>query len=169
LQGLHNIFVVIPQFLVSGLSAIMFAIFDPVQVPKAGAMSPPLPVPSSPANEGANATHARAGHNIGVAVKFMNDVVGMVVRDPAEEAEKNERGGQSNSVVYILRWVLSIDLDDVVILTAAQVGGCGSACRFYPMLEACQRNEASMTRGLPDRPLVGGPSFPYPGPTEVID
>lgn len=68
-------------------------------------MPPPTPVPSSLANEAANVTHTRAEHNVGVAVKFMSDIVGIVVRDPAEEAEKNERGGQSNSVVYIFRWV----------------------------------------------------------------
>lgn len=29
IQGIHNIFIVIPQFLVTGISSIIFAIFDP--------------------------------------------------------------------------------------------------------------------------------------------
>jgi hypothetical protein len=29
LQGIHNVFVVIPQFIVTGISAIIFAIFEP--------------------------------------------------------------------------------------------------------------------------------------------
>jgi solute carrier family 45, member 1/2/4 len=104
-QGLHNLFVVVPQFLVNGLSAIMFAIFDPVQAPKAGVMPPPLPVPSLPVNIGTNATDASKERNIRMAVNLMRDV-GVGLRDLESDraaAELNERGGQSNSVVYVFR------------------------------------------------------------------
>ena len=30
-QGIHNLFIVIPQFIVTGVSSIIFAIFDPDQ------------------------------------------------------------------------------------------------------------------------------------------
>jgi solute carrier family 45, member 1/2/4 len=107
IQGLHNVFVVVPQFLVNGLSAIMFAIFDPIQAPKAGVMPPPLSVPSSLVNTGTNATNTSGERSVRMAVKLMRDV-GAVVRNletdrAAEAAEMNERGGQSNSVVYIFR------------------------------------------------------------------
>jgi len=29
MQGIHNVFVVIPQFIVTGITAIVFAIFEP--------------------------------------------------------------------------------------------------------------------------------------------
>jgi solute carrier family 45, member 1/2/4 len=89
-QGVHNIFVVVPQILVTGLSAIIFAIFDPRQSPKGGVMPPPLPQPSS----------------VNVGAKVIREVISFAMEDlrrDESEAEKLERGGQSNSVVYVFR------------------------------------------------------------------
>ena len=46
-QGIHNIFIVIPQFLVTGLSAAIFAIFD-------GAAAAPGHAPGAEAETGRN-------------------------------------------------------------------------------------------------------------------
>lgn len=93
IQGIHNVFIVIPQFLVTGLSAIIFAVLDPVPTPSGGAIVPQVP-PS-----GGNATSAATRD-------VMSKLAGAMARDLtkySEEAERNERGGQSNSIVYILR------------------------------------------------------------------
>ncbi|RDB28230.1 General alpha-glucoside permease [Hypsizygus marmoreus] len=95
--GIHNVFIVVPQFLITGLSAIAFAIFDPIQArpPIMHPSPPPPPVPS------ADSAARRMAHGV------MREVAGFVVRDlakdAAEQAERDERGGQSNSVVYIFR------------------------------------------------------------------
>lgn len=78
----------IPQFLVTGLSAIVFAIFDPVQPQPAVVPPPPLP-PS------VNATR----EVLHLAGRFIRDLT----KGAAEKVEREERGGQSNSVVYIFR------------------------------------------------------------------
>jgi len=111
---------VVPQFLVTGLSAVVFAIFDPAQAPKAGVMPPPLPAPSSLVDVGAEANITNSDpsveSNVRMVIGLIRDVV---VRDletdrAAAEAEMNERGGQSNSVVYIFRWVVLFSLDGVL-------------------------------------------------------
>ncbi|KAG6906712.1 hypothetical protein DXG01_012453 [Tephrocybe rancida] len=88
--GIHNVFIVIPQFLVTGLSAVIFAIFDPVQ-PQAHILPPPpRPLPTTAATLSSNAT----------------EVVRMVLKEVVSKEEMAERGGQSNSVVYIFRWAV---------------------------------------------------------------
>lgn len=94
MQGIHNVFIVIPQFLVTGLSAIIFAVLDPVPTPSGGALVPQVP-PSG-------------GNTTSIATReIMNKIASAMARDltkySEEEAERNERGGQSNSIVYILR------------------------------------------------------------------
>ncbi|KAG5644844.1 hypothetical protein DXG03_007572 [Asterophora parasitica] len=90
--GIHNVFVVIPQFLVTGFSAVIFAIFDPSLPPT------PPPVASPEAEASTNGTELIRGLMIGIR--------NVVVRDLAKN-EADARGGQSNSVVYIFRWVSS--------------------------------------------------------------
>lgn len=94
----------IPQFLVVGLSAIMFAIFDPAQVPKAGVMPPPPPVPSSLVTTNTNSTDP-SGEQNRAAVKLIRHAMGAVARniETVRAAEAAGRGGQSNSVVYVFR------------------------------------------------------------------
>ncbi|KAG6899420.1 hypothetical protein C0993_010428 [Termitomyces sp. T159_Od127] len=75
--GIHNVFIVVPQFLVTGLSAVIFAIFDPAQ-PPTHTISPP---PKSP------------------------EVVRTIVQEfgAAIRREETFRDGGSNSIVYIFR------------------------------------------------------------------
>jgi solute carrier family 45 protein 1/2/4 len=89
------------------MAAIIFAIFDPVQAPKAGVMPPPLPRPTSASDIAMNATtmvrDAEIGRTVGsVGERAMRGVVNILLRD-AEGAESIEKGVQSNSVVYIFR------------------------------------------------------------------
>ena len=71
-------------------------------------MPPPLPAPSSVVNAGTNTTRT-SKNSVRVAVTLMRDIVEATVRDTetnrkiAAAAEGNERGGQSNSVVYVFR------------------------------------------------------------------
>ena len=76
-KGIHNVFVVIPQFLVTGLSAVIFAIFDPVQPPTHTISPPPKP------------TEAVGAVTMGVRAVMGREVL--------------ERDEGSNSVVYIFR------------------------------------------------------------------
>ncbi|KAH0581106.1 General alpha-glucoside permease [Termitomyces sp. J132] len=76
--GIHNVFVVIPQFLVTGLSAVIFAIFDPVQPPIHTISPPPNPTK--------------------VISTVINEVRVVIGR---EEPLGRDKG--SNSVVYIFR------------------------------------------------------------------
>ncbi|KAG6827803.1 hypothetical protein H0H92_010409 [Tricholoma furcatifolium] len=89
--GIHNVFIVVPQFLVTGLSAVIFAIFDPIQPQGHIAPPPSQPIPTSSTGSASNSTEA---------------VVSLLVREIAESLTREEmdkRGGQSNSVVYIFR------------------------------------------------------------------
>ncbi|KAG6886815.1 hypothetical protein C0995_004311, partial [Termitomyces sp. Mi166 len=76
--GIHNVFIVVPQFLVTGLSAVIFAIFDPVRPPTHTISPPPKPT----------------------------EVVRTVIREAGAvigREEALESDGSSNSVVYIFR------------------------------------------------------------------
>ncbi|KAG6856083.1 hypothetical protein H0H87_007523 [Tephrocybe sp. NHM501043] len=86
-------------FLVTGLSAVIFAIFDPVQ-PQAHILPPP-PRPA-PTGIASNVTEAV----VRTALREVGDLV--------TKEEMAERGGQSNSVVYIFRWVTKYFLSEVV-------------------------------------------------------
>ncbi|KAG5653717.1 hypothetical protein H0H81_011122 [Sphagnurus paluster] len=80
--GIHNVFVVIPQFLVTGISAVVFAIFDPTSSSEASSNTLP---PTATSNG--------------------TELVSLMVKDLTKDAaEAAERGGQSNSVVYIFRF-----------------------------------------------------------------
>jgi hypothetical protein len=89
---------------VTGLSAIIFAVLDPVPTPSGGALVPPHPP------LGGNTTLV-AREVIGEIVNRLTQetattamsIVRDLVKYAEEEAERNERGGQSNSIVYILR------------------------------------------------------------------
>ena len=89
-QGINNIFIVIPQFLVTGVSAIIFAIFDPLKTRGAVRFSEPVTVNGTTIRI-ANAT-ARAARTIA----------------NRENAPDYDSDGKSNSVVYIFRCVVSI-------------------------------------------------------------
>ena len=102
-QGIHNVFIVIPQFLVTGLSAIVFAIFDPQKSVLPGHhVHPTLGVGGvingTMTSTASDADSFEALRNASAAVG------GILVRALNEDAR--ERGGQSNSVVYIFRWVV---------------------------------------------------------------
>lgn len=95
--GIHNVFIVIPQFLVTGLSAIVFAIFDPQKTVLPGHH----PTPSI--GGVINGTTTASGVDSFEALKNASAAVGdVLVRALNEDA--GERGGQSNSVVYIFRF-----------------------------------------------------------------
>lgn len=71
--GLHNVSIVVPQFLVTALSAVIFAVLDPVRPQPSVIPPPPKPTPPSP------------------------EVI------PATKFGVRELDAQSNSVVYIFR------------------------------------------------------------------
>ncbi|KAF9463203.1 major facilitator superfamily domain-containing protein [Collybia nuda] len=101
--GIHNVFIVIPQFLVTGLSAIIFAVLDPVPTPSSGVLVPaPQPNISNVTTITRQATRNFVRVFAHETVRISNVVVKELTQ-PAEDAERNERGGQSDSVVYILR------------------------------------------------------------------
>ncbi|KAG9226953.1 hypothetical protein CCMSSC00406_0003374 [Pleurotus cornucopiae] len=82
--GIHNVFIVIPQFLVTGLSSILFAIFDPQKSVLHGA---------HPGN---------IGNNTVAAVDTRDLTSQLFPREP-------EIQGGSNSVVYIFRRIIGSD------------------------------------------------------------
>ena len=93
--GIHNIFIVVPQFLVTGLSSIVFAIFDrKAIVPRPD--NHPLINATVPANvelDDVRDTILRRGVEL--------------VELGARSAVDDERPGQSNSIIYIFRCVKS--------------------------------------------------------------
>lgn len=104
IQGIHNIFIVIPQFLVTGFSSLIFAIFDPQNagVPR----HPQAPVHAPIANGTdvklliANTTEPLARVARGVALKWLEarqDAPAL-----AEDIDAAVYEG-SNSVVYVFR------------------------------------------------------------------
>ncbi|KAF9474838.1 MFS general substrate transporter [Pholiota conissans] len=95
--GIHNIFIVIPQFLVTGFSAILFALFDPKK--------PALPAHRGPVAPGPviNGTIAAAA-NITSAVVSRSGVMLQDLPQLLRRAEDEVEGSEhSNSVVYIFR------------------------------------------------------------------
>jgi solute carrier family 45 protein 1/2/4 len=51
-QGIHNIFAVIPQFLITGVAAIIFAIFEPNKsILHSGSALPPPPMNGTTVDE----------------------------------------------------------------------------------------------------------------------
>jgi solute carrier family 45, member 1/2/4 len=115
LQGINNIFMVIPQFLITGVSAIIFAIFDPVQIHGAEH-------PSAPATTNGTTTIRIANTAAGAARAFVT----------REDALGYDSDGKSNSVVYIFRCVVSImglfTFTDVAI--SNRLGGIASLIAF---------------------------------------
>ncbi|KAF9525301.1 major facilitator superfamily domain-containing protein [Crepidotus variabilis] len=94
--GIHNIFIVIPQFLVTGFSAILFALFDPKQPALPSHHRPPVAPHPGPVGAVGNITAAsEAALN---AAKQVTDLTGLLI--PRAEVAEN---ANSNSVVYIFR------------------------------------------------------------------
>ena len=93
----------IPQFLVTGLSAVVFAIFDPQKSVLPGHHAHPIHSIGGVIN--GTTTSAASGADSFDALRNASAAVGgVLVRALNEDA--GERGGQSNSVVYIFRWVV---------------------------------------------------------------
>ncbi|KAJ8082290.1 hypothetical protein PM082_008142 [Marasmius tenuissimus] len=94
-QGIHNVFIVIPQFLVTGIASIIFAIFDPSK---------------SVIHVKHPTTANRTDNNTAVATAAAHISKLLFVRDDAsdqdtilEELQELEATAKSNSVVYIFR------------------------------------------------------------------
>ncbi|KAL1760739.1 major facilitator superfamily domain-containing protein [Schizophyllum commune] len=85
--GIHNLFIVIPQFIVTGVSSIIFAIFDPDQSVLHGGHGG-IPMHNSTTTE--DGSDAAASGDL-------------AFRALAYRAEEENNGGGSNSVVYIFR------------------------------------------------------------------
>ncbi|TFK31761.1 major facilitator superfamily domain-containing protein [Crucibulum laeve] len=106
--GIHNVFVVVPQFLITGLSAIVFAIFDPqksvLPAHHSGGAAPGAVANSTVLAVGiGNATVADVtGRNVREVVRGMLFHSVRSLRDA--EYEVDDQQGQSNSVVYIFRF-----------------------------------------------------------------
>ncbi|KAL1677143.1 major facilitator superfamily domain-containing protein [Schizophyllum commune] len=87
--GIHNLFIVIPQFIVTGVSSIIFAIFDPDQSVLHGGHGGIPMHNSTTTDDGADVDAAASGD--------------LAFRALAYRAEEEDDGGGSNSVVYIFR------------------------------------------------------------------
>lgn len=92
IQGIHNVFIVIPQFLVTALSSIIFAIFDPEKSALHG-LHPGNPKPMN-------------GTVLATIVANATESLVAFARDEVDGGEVWQRKGQSNSVVYIFRSVV---------------------------------------------------------------
>jgi solute carrier family 45 protein 1/2/4 len=95
---------VIPQFLVTGLSAIVFAIFDPQKSVLPGHHLHPTQNIGGGLNGTTTSTASDADSF--EALRNASAAVGGVLVRALSEEDAGERGGQSNSVVYIFRWVV---------------------------------------------------------------
>jgi len=91
--GIHNIFIVIPQFLVTGLAAIIFAIFDPQKPLLPDHRAPIAPGPTL--NGTIPSAHAVVARGKGVLESLLldNSTQGKVVLNDSSP----------DSVVYIFR------------------------------------------------------------------
>ena len=85
-QGIHNLFIVLPQFISSGITAIIFAIFDPSK-------------------------SVRPGHNPSIGVPGNGTVVSLNTVDNStvtssplhKRAEEYDDGHGANSVAIVFR------------------------------------------------------------------
>lgn len=110
-QGIHNVFIVIPQFLVTGLSSIVFAIFDPKKVV----------VPHRPVNNGTailDGLNNTADVLSDTLLRRSEFFVDLSIRSASESD-----GQSSSSIVYIFRFVSAFSplLQSSRQLTALQV------------------------------------------------
>ncbi|KAL1729009.1 major facilitator superfamily domain-containing protein [Schizophyllum commune] len=87
--GIHNLFIVIPQFIVTGVSSIIFAIFDPDQSVLHGGHGGIPMHNSTTTDDGAGVDASASGD--------------LAFRALAYRAEEEDDDGGSNSVVYIFR------------------------------------------------------------------
>ncbi|GLB40043.1 putative MFS/sugar transport protein [Lyophyllum shimeji] len=102
--GIHNVFIVVPQFLVTGLSAVIFAIFDPVaQRHPQPHILPPAPQPQPPTPAPAPAPSASASNATSMLVRALGEAAEREVRMGMGIRSVPTGEGQSNSVVYIFR------------------------------------------------------------------
>ena len=91
-QGIHNIFIVIPQFLVTGLTALLFAILEPQRSVLHG--SHPGTIPPN-----LNATTSSSNNNSTASLATS--------RQDNEDALQDPPNGP-NSVAIIFRWVFTM-------------------------------------------------------------
>jgi len=92
--GIHNIFIVIPQFLVTGLSAIIFAIFDPQKPLLPDHRAPIAPGPSL--NGTMSSAHAVVARGKGV-------VESLLLENSVQGKDDWNNSSHPDSVVYIFR------------------------------------------------------------------
>ncbi|RXW15447.1 hypothetical protein EST38_g10394 [Candolleomyces aberdarensis] len=93
--GIHNVFIVIPQFLVTGLSSIVFAIFDPRT-----SVTPSHPLVNGTAAAGPTSTLKNATDALENTILRRSDA--FLDLSPRESADM--KPGQSSSIVYIFRF-----------------------------------------------------------------
>ncbi|PPQ81361.1 hypothetical protein CVT25_015468 [Psilocybe cyanescens] len=95
--GIHNIFIVIPQFLVTAFSAILFALFDPQKPVLPTHRAPVAPAPGAVIN----GTALLATNVTSALISRGGEIMG----DLLSREEVGVEGGSqhSNSVVYIFR------------------------------------------------------------------
>jgi solute carrier family 45 protein 1/2/4 len=106
-QGIHNIFVVVPQFLVTALSSIIFAIFEPdksvLHGQHPGKTLPPAntTVPSPPAN-------ATVPAGLGLDATAVARAVLLRAADAVAEEEVRDDGVNSVAVIFRIGGVAAI-------------------------------------------------------------
>ncbi|PPQ68885.1 hypothetical protein CVT25_009008 [Psilocybe cyanescens] len=95
--GIHNIFIVIPQFLVAGFSTILFALFDPEKPVLPTHRAPVAPAPGAVINGTALLATNVTSALISRGGEIMGDLLSR------EEVGVEEGSQHSNSVVYLFR------------------------------------------------------------------
>ncbi|KAA1474484.1 MFS general substrate transporter [Dentipellis sp. KUC8613] len=113
--GIHNIFIVVPQFLVTGLSSLIFAIFEPDKSVLHGAHPGKTP-PGSMSNSTApgNSTVAQVIGNATYALLHRQDEDGgsdvVVPEGPNAVAIIFRLGGLSSAIAFVICWRLATEL-----------------------------------------------------------
>lgn len=109
-QGIHNVFIVIPQFLVTGLASIIFALFEPNRSvlhghhPATGQPVHNVPPANSTTSAGVAEVSAEALNGaLDLGARMVRNVLERRAEDDSEGEWGEEDGGGPNSVAIIFR------------------------------------------------------------------
>lgn len=110
IQGIHNVFVVIPQFLVTGMSSIIFAIFEPDKSVLHGHHPGKIPL-NGTAVDNANAANATMASTNATLLNLLPREDEVVAAEGVNSVAIIFRiGGVAAAVACVLSWRLSKEL-----------------------------------------------------------